>query len=250
MGGKHIKNFKQKFLEKGLIPLEPILDAKQKVRCIDFDGYKYFLSYHGSVGDKRTKTFDKWDKTNPFKAYNMRLYARSVQDNVQILSTDAELFEASTKRIKFICPCCHKEYTKKWCHWIAMPYNHHFCPECNDNPISSGYSQISILTENWLKEHNMSYIREYLFKDCKDKNVLRFDFGVTYQNNLYLIEVDGAQHYYAGGWTTKERLEEVQKHDKIKTEYCLENGYVLIRLPFWVFKKDSYIKKLNEIFFG
>ena len=54
MGSKRILDFNEKFIEKGLIPLEIIQDAKHKVRCVDSDGYMYKLSYRGSVSDKRT----------------------------------------------------------------------------------------------------------------------------------------------------------------------------------------------------
>ena len=52
MGSKHIKDFREKFLEKGLTPLEEIIDAKHKVECQDSEGYKYLLSYHGAVAKK------------------------------------------------------------------------------------------------------------------------------------------------------------------------------------------------------
>lgn len=99
IGSKHIKNFKEKFIEKGLTPLEIIIDAKHKVKCIDREGYKYKLSYHSGVSDKRTKSFNKWDKNNPFKPYNMRLYASRVQEDCIILSTDEELKESTKTRL-------------------------------------------------------------------------------------------------------------------------------------------------------
>ena len=80
MGSKRIRDFNEKFIEIGLIPLEPIQTAKHKVACVDANGYMYKLSYRGSISDKRTKEFDKWDKTNPYKAHNMRLYASRVQE--------------------------------------------------------------------------------------------------------------------------------------------------------------------------
>lgn len=106
-------NYKEKFLERGLTPLEEIKSGTQKVDCQDAEGYKYHLDYHGAVGDKRTKQFDKWDKTNPFKAYNMRLFASLNQENVKILSTDEELMNASRQKVKFICPKCGVIYEKK-----------------------------------------------------------------------------------------------------------------------------------------
>ena len=251
IGSKRIKDFKEKFLEKGLTPLEEILDAKHKVPCIDVEGYKYYLCYHSSISDKRTKQFDKWDKTNPFKAYNMRLYASRVQENCEILSSDEELMDASNQRIRFRCPCCGEEFTKKWCHWIAMPYNHHVCPKCNKNSISNGNSQYSLLTEKWLKDNNISFVKEYTFPDCKNKNVLRFDFCAERKDGeKILIEVDGMQHFYESTWTTKEMLAETQKRDKIKDDYCREHGLILIRIPYWLYRHTTYLDILSQTFFG
>ena len=250
MGSKHINNFEEKFIERGLTPLEEIRDAKHKIMCVDAEGYKYLLCYRGSVSDKRTKRFDRWDKTNPFKAYNMRLYASRVQDDVEILSTDDELMMSSDVRIKFRCPQCGKEYDKKWCHWIAMPYNRHVCPECNNNPVAAGYSSCSILTENWLREHGIPYIREYSFDDCKNKRCLRFDFCVDWNSQKVLIEVDGQQHFYAGGWTDDDKLRYNQELDKIKEDYCSANGHTLIRIPYWLYRHSTYKDILNQTFFG
>ena len=71
-------NYAEKFRERGLEPLALITNHKQKVPCIDKEGYKYYLNYHDHIADSRTKEFDKWTKKNPFKSYNMRLYATTV----------------------------------------------------------------------------------------------------------------------------------------------------------------------------
>lgn len=231
-------------------PLEEIHDAKHKVECVDGEGYKYKISYRGAVSDNRTKNFNKWDKNNPFKPYNMRLYASRVQENCQIVSSDEELFEATTKRLRFICPDCGKEFTKKWCHWIAMPLNRHVCPSCNDRSVSSGKSQISLLTKQWLDEHEIKYIQEHTFLDCKNKNCLRFDFYVEWKDGIVLIEVDGSQHFYTSGWTSEEKLAYNQNCDRIKQDYCKVKGYTLVHIPFWLYKTDTYKNILNKTFFG
>ena len=117
-------------MERGYTPLEEIKNTKQKISCIDSDGYKYYVSYD-LVRDKRTKCLDKWKKQNIYKSYNMRLYANRVQENCVILSTDDELSNANDIKVKFICPRCGEEYEKKWCHWIAQPDNEHFCRKCS-----------------------------------------------------------------------------------------------------------------------
>lgn len=81
MGSKHIKNFEEKFIERGLTPLEEIRDAKHKIMCVDAEGYKYLLCYRGSVSDKRTKRFDRWDKTNPFVDGQQHFYAGGWTDD-------------------------------------------------------------------------------------------------------------------------------------------------------------------------
>ena len=372
-------DFKQKFLEKGLTPLEEIRDAYHKVACIDSEGYKYYLCYHGAVGDKRTKHFDRWSKQNPFKPYNMRLFANRVQENVKILSADEELQQSTTGKIRFVCPHCGKEYKKKWCHWIAQPKNKHFCPKCSSklagnerrrtqkeltqeymnygyillspyeeyikggnsarlfcidadgykfatsiNSLANGNSgtnkfsstnpfalenfqkwcddnntglkiieQISgarrlcyniqcscgnnyfaepnqvitlerrrcpvcsqkesrfeLKTKEWLEQNNIPFIQEYRFEDCRNKRSLPFDFRCDWHDKVVLIEVDGGQHYYVTQWTDENDLKEQKVRDKIKTQYCKSHGYVLLRIPFWLYNSGTYRNKLQETFFG
>lgn len=231
------------FLEKGYTPLEEIKDTKQKIKCIDEDGYLYYSSYD-SLRDKRTKRLSRWKKQNPFKPYNMRLYASRHQKECVIISTDEELKESKNKKIKFLCPKCHKVYEKEWYHWFIQKDNCHFCQEC-----SKYESSYEILVKQWLEENNIEYKREYWFEDCRDKRVLPFDFMVNFHNKIVLIEVDGSQHYYESPIFNNLTLEERRNKDNIKTEYCRNNGYTLLRIPFWDFNSDTYIRKLEETFF-
>lgn len=68
------------------------------------------------------------------------------------------------------------------------------CPICS---ISKGERTI----RDWLITNNFEFISEYTFKDCKDVNVLPFDFYIPNKN--IIIEYDGKQHYepnpYFGG---------------------------------------------------
>lgn len=125
----------EQFEERGLHPLQAVNSIYDKIDCIDADGYKYNLSIRGAVGDKRTKEFDKWSKNNPFKPYNMRLFASLNQKNVQIISTDEELREATKNKVKFICPKCGCLYEKKWCHWIAQEKDRHWCTKCSNKAV-------------------------------------------------------------------------------------------------------------------
>ena len=107
------------------------------------------------------------------------------------------------------------------------------CGKC----LSSNGEQkiISILEENnILFDHNTMFIPFY--KDTGFK--YRFDF-ILYNKNGDIdrfIEFDGRQHFYGPDtqfWSRiPETLEDIQKRDNIKNEWCKKNNYHLIRIPY------------------
>jgi hypothetical protein len=106
----------------------------------------------------------------------------------------------------------------------AALYNGQGCPKCNS---SKGEEKIA----KWLGEHNIEYIPQYRFKDCKNKNPLPFDFYIPSKNTV--IEFDGEQHYkpikHFGG---ENRYLERVLNDRKKSNYCWENNITLIRIPY------------------
>ena len=78
--------------------------------------------------------------------------------------------------------------------------------------------------------------------EVKAKGLLRWDFIITNCDEPLFIEYDGQQHYEPQrfGGISKEKAEikfEKQKeHDKIKDDYCNENGYLLLRIPYTEYK--------------
>lgn len=100
-----------------------------------------------------------------------------------------------------------------------------------------------------LKELNISFLKEYTFKDCLDASGstnLRFDFYLPDYN--YCIEYDGIQHfkYTNSGWNTKEHYLRTVRNDSRKNNYCKEHSINLIRIPYTDFNKidTEYILKL------
>lgn len=101
----------------------------------------------------------------------------------------------------------------------------HGCPLCN---ASYGEKQI----EQWLCNHNVEYMPQKTFNDCKDQRVLPFDFYLPLYN--ICIEYDGEQHFrpvdfFGGEAGFKQR----KLHDAIKTEYCKNNNIRLLRIPYF-----------------
>jgi hypothetical protein len=47
------------------------------------------------------------------------------------------------------------------------------------------------------------------------------------------IEFDGRQHYKADGRFPKRQFIDTQRRDQIRDQYCLRNGYLLLRIPYF-----------------
>ena len=97
---------------------------------------------------------------------------------------------------------------------------------CGCLNVSEGVKKIEILLNNY----NIPFVKEKRFETCKDTLPLPFDF---YVNNQYLIEFDGEQHFKdINLWGGKDKLENRQKHDNIKNNWCKKNNIPLIRIPY------------------
>jgi len=120
-------------------------------------------------------------------------------------------------------------HNKCGCEWETKPnvfLSGRRCPKCKE---SRGEKKVC----HYLEKMKIKYLTQKVFKDCKDKRALPFDFYLPDNNTL--IEFDGRQHYQ----TLKYREDKYsnllyqQKHDKIKNDYCVDSNIMLIRIPYW-----------------
>lgn len=134
----------------------------------------------------------------------------------------------SKTEVSIICP--------KHGVFLQQPRKHlfgHGCPQCSK---SHGANRIL----KFLNENNVKAIPEYIFKDCKDKQPLPFDFYLPEYN--VCIEYQGRQHFEeVEAWSNRGGLSYVQRHDQIKLDYCKNNKITLIIIP----HQDS--KFINQI---
>ena len=123
--------------------------------------------------------------------------------------------------------------------WKTLPTNllkGSKCPNCNR---SKGENFVS----EWLDSHNIDYVPQKRFENCKDKRLLPFDFYIPLENTI--IEYDGKQHTEPIDWFGgEEQFQYTQKHDQIKTQYCKDNNIQLLRISY----KDDIEEKLNSLF--
>jgi hypothetical protein len=137
-------------------------------------------------------------------------------------------FKKSKSSIKIICPI-HDIFNQR--------VNHHLAGSgCSKCTMTNGERII----ENFLTTYNIEFEYQKIFKDCKDKRTLPFDF---YLPNLRIcIEYDGIQHFENNNYFKTDLLNRKRK-DEIKDNYCKNNNIKLIRLS----KKKDIKNKLKEL---
>lgn len=114
----------------------------------------------------------------------------------------------------------------------------YYCLDCLYQMRSSslGEDYISLI----LEKNNISFVKEKSFDTCVSKRntLLRFDFFL--EKDKILIEYDGLQHFQPidifGG---EKRFKMQQENDAIKNEWCKKNGYVLIRVPYYIYETGN-----------
>lgn len=120
------------------------------------------------------------------------------------------------------------------------------------NTSSCGCINYSIGEKNiakWLDDNHIAYKKEWVIPNT----YYRFDFALFDKNNnlIAFIEFDGEQHYKdnKGVWNSKENLAEIQKRDKIKNKYAIDQNISLIRIPYW--ERDNISKEtlFNPLYF-
>jgi hypothetical protein len=109
------------------------------------------------------------------------------------------------------------------------------CYKCK-KVLSFGESII----RDYLKENDIDFIEQHSYKDCRNKNILKFDFYLKYFN--LIIEYDGKQHFVKG-WNSEEEFERLKTNDIIKNKYCLDNNINLLRIPYTQFSNIINIIK-------
>lgn len=126
----------------------------------------------------------------------------------------------SSKKVECICPECGdvKKITAK------NLTNHGFvCMICTES-----LSYPEKLVREILEDNSIAYEPQKRFEECRRKKPLPFDFYVDYKNKRYCIETHGAQHYMEN--SDFFRVEEIQESDKIKENFCRQEGIEYIAI--------------------
>lgn len=109
-------------------------------------------------------------------------------------------------------------------------------------------SKVEAKIQKILQENDILFEKQKTFSSLVINNTtLRFDFFLPLYNCL--IEYDGIQHFKFGesmGWNDEQKFIECKKRDQLKNNWCKENNFILIRIPYTDFNliDFQYLKHL------
>ena len=120
-------------------------------------------------------------------------------------------------------------------------YAKHDCPNCSKKFGSSGELKV----HNYLFQNKINYEKEKCFEKCVGERMLPFDFYLPEYNMC--IEYQGQQHYHpVEVFKGENGFKLRQKYDKIKKDFCLNNGIKLVEIPYWEYENIEKILN-NEL---
>ena len=228
---KRTKTNEQFLYELSLItntitPLEKYINAKEKiwVKC-NVCGHEWQIEPDGLLQGRGCPECMKVESHNKQVKSNEQFLQELSEINPMLIPLEPYYNDHT----KILVRCDIHDYV-----WSVAPNKilrrRTGCPKCC---LYSNEEKIIDILESL--EYNVELQKR--FDDCRDKSTLPFDIYVKELN--LLIEYDGEGHYkpIPHGSISHEEAEEnlkiVQKHDKIKTQYCKDNNIPLIRIPYW-----------------
>jgi len=116
------------------------------------------------------------------------------------------------------------------------------CPKCSD-----GVSYPEKIMFNILQQLNIEFIYQLSKQNCHwIKNNYRYDFYFKYNNNKYIVEMDGSFHYMHNDMNNQTK-EQTKKIDNIKNEMAINNNAKIIRINCSYRHNNKYTYIKNNI---
>lgn len=132
----------------------------------------------------------------------------------------------SNQKVLMKCNNCEQIKTMKICDLYTRGFS---CPQCGD-----GISYPEKLMFNLLQQLQINFTYQYNKTNNKWCNIYRYDFYFKYNNEEYIIETHGEQHYKEcfKFKNSKQTLEEIQQNDSNKLILAINNikekNYIII----------------------
>lgn len=223
---------------KFITPIEEFKNM-HKIDVEDKEGYKYNTSIYNLENNKNI--YSKFNVKNKYLIDNICNYIKINNLPIELVDKTPRQVNVRKHYFEFYCCDCGNIFKATL---EQIRYDNRFrCDKC-----SSKQSTLEWTVEQYLILKNIKYIKEKRFKDCRNKNPLPFDFYL--EDFSCVLEIQGSQHYYENNYF-QQTLEERQRIDKIKEEYCKNNNIKYVSIPFWLIinngEKEAYKKIIDKI---
>lgn len=205
------------------------IDCRCKVCSYEWSPKPYYLtSEHGCPVCNNNIVLEGY---NDVKTTNPKMAKLFLNEEEAIMYT-----QYSNKYALFKCPDCG--YVKK-SKILDIARNGFCCPKCSDN-ISYPNKILRYLLEQLPigDDYKLEYSPDWI----KPK---RYDSYFVYNNQQYIIEMDGGWHY-KDNHMSGQTVEETQEIDKFKDEKAIENGIKMIRIDCKTSTIDYISKRIIE----
>lgn len=214
---------------------------RQNITVEDSLGYKYSTSIYNLKNNY--KGIFRFSSYNKYTIYNILKYLEINKIEIEIVDKTERKINIRKDNIEWYCVECGDKFETTWTNIISntpRKSQKHRCSNCIKSKSNLEYK-----VETYLKSINEKYKSEFRFNDCRNKKPLPFDFYL--QEHNFVIEVQGSQHFYKNDMFCQD-LEERQRLDSIKKQYCINNNIKYLSIPFWdIYNSNKYIQSINNI---
>lgn len=213
-------------------------ENKNNIVIEDKDGYLYNTTLYNATNENfKFDICQRFNKFNIFTVHNMLLYLKLNDIKIEMVDKSERQIEVRKDYIEWYCIDCGEVFSSTW---GQVAYRRkdgsirHRCERCTQRQSNLEYT-----VEQYLIQKELEYVKEYRFEDCRNKNPLPFDFYLQKYNTI--LEIHGDQHYYENDMFSQS-LEDRQRIDKIKRDYCKNNNIGYVEIPRWKIINNHAIK--------
>ena len=210
----------------------PCYDENKFIYMINITNLKKYNS-----GDRK---FFSMFQYNPYAIHNVKRYCKLYRPDYDICSTQYNGTHAKYEFYYYGEFDDNKQHDRKF---ITTIENFVFGNVRHPDLVKSKGER---LAEIIFKNHNIKFIPQKTYKDCRDKYVLPFDFYLPEYN--LIVEIMGEQHEKPisifGG---EEKFQKTIRHDKMKRDYLKANGIDILDIWYYEFNhmEDIILNKID-----
>lgn len=216
------------FIEFGLEPTETPESTNKSVFCITKDKYLVLASVDNlkRAKNKNAVNFDKFGIRNKYNLSNLKNFCFLERPDYQVLPNQEIIGVKAPIWFKYV----GNNLKPNTCRYFKTTVDC-FVNGFVGHPLLT-MSKGEMRVKDYLDLHKINYKMQYTDSRCRDKRILKFDFALFDKNNhlLGIVEFDGSQHDKDTNWWGKSLLNEIQKRDNIKNNFCAENKIPLLRI--------------------